>query len=327
MGCCLENDPPPPPNFAAATREAVIADMETLGDRRRLDAAARLGTTGRVQVGSTGGVPDYKEYDFTGLGDADIAAVNADKFASAILDIQKKYGAEFTAEALKQLEQADPEGVAARKQLFEKIQTQIGEDRERPLADELQRQIQAELEAGGKLDEQSAREFTQAVRRGQAARGNMLGDAATFQEAAEVGNQAEARRTARQQKALAFLTSGATPEDVTYRKDQQDMANLGAFLSGATPQAQFSQLSGAQNGAAPFVAGPAGPTVNPNAQNLGYGAEAQRYGAFTNWYSQQVNPWVAGITLVNNTISAVRGGGQTSASGGGSSGGGGGGCC
>ena len=57
------------------------------------------------------------------------------------------------------------------------------------------------------------------------------------------------------QAALAFLTSGATPEDVAYRREEQAFANLGSFAVGESPIAQFGQLSGAGEGAVPFGTG------------------------------------------------------------------------
>jgi len=111
---------------------------------------------------------------------------------------------------------------------------------------------------------------------------------------------AEARRTARQQKAAAFLSGGFAKADRNYKKDQQDLANLGAFLSGQTPTAQFQQLSGAQNGAAPFVGTTPGPGLNPNAGAQGAQFAQQNYQ--TQMANPQNNPWMQGLGMGLQTI-------------------------
>ena len=53
----------------------------------------------------------------------------------------------------------------------------------------------------------------------------------------------------RRNRAMQFLQSGSTPEDIAYRKNLTDMGNLGSFINSETPTAQFNQLS--SGGAAP----------------------------------------------------------------------------
>ena len=107
-----------------------------------------------------------------------------------------------------------------------------------------------------------------------------------------------ATKTARQQRALQFLESGASPEDIEYRKTQTGLANLSAFLRGETPTAQFSQLSGAQNGAVPFTQAPQSNVgLNPNAGSQGANYAQNIYGTQVNSYQQQANPYLAGTGI------------------------------
>lgn len=245
--------------------------------------------------------------DFTGLGDADIAALNSDKMAQVMLDLQRKYGDDYIDEARSQLERSDPEGFAARKELYDQIMGQLGEERDTTMARTLQQQIQDELEAGGTLDDQTRREVEQSVRRGQTARGNTMGNAAQFEEAMQVGTAAENRRNQRQGKALQFLTSGASADDVNYRTSQQNLSNLGAFLSGSTPTAQFQQLSGAQQGAAPYNPGQQAPSISRNTFEQAMNGANTWNTNMTNWYAQQENPWVTGINLGTSAIGNIVG--------------------
>jgi len=83
------------------------------------------------------------------------------------------------------------------------------------------------MEGPEKYFTQAAEAAIQGTRGAQAARGNLFGNAPSVQEAMAVG-------------------------DVGYRMYQQQLANMGAFGAGVAPTAQFGQLSGAQQGAAPF---------------------------------------------------------------------------
>lgn len=279
---------PAAPDYEDAARQGVYADLETYPLRYLVDAASRSG--GKVTVGG-------KSYDFTGLGDADNAAVMSDKMAATLLDIQRGLGPQYIQQRLDELKQADPKGYAARQDLFERIISDSKEHPDRPLAEDLQSQIVGQLTNAGKLDARELEQVQQQVRGGQVARGNFLGNAATAQEAGAAVGASDALKSQQQQQALGFLSSGVTPEDVEYRRIQQSLGNLGAFISGETPTAQFKSLSAAGNGAAPFISGGPGNVVtNPNAATQGITNANQIYGGQINWQQQQVNPWIAGIS-------------------------------
>jgi hypothetical protein len=290
---------PKAPDYADAATQAVYADLETYPLRYLTEAASKMG--GKVTI-------DGKEYDFTGLGTADNAAIMSDKMAQTLLDIQRDLGPEFVKQRIEELKLADPKGYAARQQLFDTIMRQAEENPNRPLANDLQNSIVAELKNAGRLDADMLDEVQQAVRGGQVGRGNYLGTAANAQEAGAVVRAGEGLRDQQQQQALGFLESGVTPEDVEYRRLQQAMGNLGNFIAGQTPTAQFGSLSAAGAGAAPFISGgPNSQTTNPNAGQQGVNNALNIYSGKINWAQNQVNPYVAGISAGVNTFAATRG--------------------
>ncbi len=256
--------------------------------RYLVDAASQTG--GKVTVGG-------KDYDFTGLGDGDNAAVMSDKMASTLLDIQKGLGPKFIEQRLAELKQADPKGYAARQDLFTRIMADSQANPNRPLADDLQNSIVKQLTDSGHLDARELEQVQQGVRGGQVARGNYLGNSAVSEEAGAAVKASDSLKSQQQQEALGFLNSGVTPEDVQYRRMQQDLSNLGAFQAGETPTARFKSLSGAGNTAAPFIGG-SGPTTttNPNAGQQGQAYANQLYSGQVNWANTQTNPYTAGLS-------------------------------
>jgi hypothetical protein len=286
---------PAPPDYEAAAREGVYADLETYPLRYLTEAASRMG--GKVTI-------DGQEYDFTGLGDADNARVMSDKMAQTLLDLQRDLGPDMIRQRLEELKAADPQGYAARQQLFDRIIKQTEAQPDRPLAEDLQASIVGELTNAGRLDSRMLDEVQQNVRGQQVRNQNFLGNAAVSQEAGAAVRAGEGLRDQQQQQALGFLESGVTPEDVEYRRMQQNLANLGAFISGETPTSQFNQVSGAGNGAVPFISGGGNTqTTNPNAGQQGVNNALSIYSGNTNWAANQVNPYMAGISTAANIYS------------------------
>ena len=231
--------------------------------------------------------------DFEGLGETDVQREYSRAMAQTQLDLSKEFGEQYIAQRRKELQLADPEGWAARQRMFQDIMGEADRLPDTKMQETLAGQLQGELEAGARLDPELAREAQQGIRGAQIARGQTLGNAASFQEAMEVGSAAENRRRGRQQAALQFLTSGATPEDVKYRRRQQNLGNLGNFLTGQTPTAQFNQLSGGQQGTAPMLLTDGFTGLNPNAGAQGASFALNRY----NMQQQQPDHWLNAIGL------------------------------
>lgn len=280
---------PKAPNYDEAARQGVYADVESYPLRALTEAAAKMG--GKFSYGG-------KNYDFTGLGDADTARQMSDKMAQTLLDLQRAKGPEFVQQRIDELKAADPQGYAARKQLFDQILQQSKDNPDRPLADNLQTSIVGELQNAGRLDQDMLDSVQQGVRGGQVARGNFLGTAAAAQEGGAAVQASNDLRDQQQQEGLGFLNSGVTPEDVTYRRMQQDIGNLANYRNGTSPTAQFGSLSSAGNGAAAWAPGNgANVRTNPNAGAQGAQNALSLYGGQLNWRQNQVNPWVAGINF------------------------------
>ena len=281
---------PEVPDYAEAARQGVYADLENYPFRYLVDAAAQTG--GSYTDPSTGQV-----YDFTGMGNAETAGKVSDKMAQAMLDIQRSHSSQFIQQRLAELKASDPQGYAARQQLFDRIMAEAEKNPDRPLAENLQREITDTLNKGGKLDARGEEQVREGVRGGQIERGIILGNAPTAQEASAQVQASDQMLTQRQQQALQFLQSGVSPEDVAYRRMQQNIGNLGDFTAGKTPSAQFGDLSSAGNGAAPFVGGGgSNVSLNPNAAATGANWASNIYSGQVNWANNQVNPYMAGIS-------------------------------
>lgn len=287
-------DAPSSPNYAAATKEGVVTDASLLPYKKIVDAAAKMGKKVTVKDPVTG---EMTELDFSGLGDADTAAEYADKMAQAALKLQQTYGAQFIEEANKQLALANPQETAAKTKLFDEIMADQNRVEDRTLAKTLQQQMIDELNAGGSTDAETNREIEQFLTAQQSARGGGYGTADEYERAMGVGQAAEARKAQKKQQAMAWLTSGATPEDADFRTRQQNKANLGSFISGTKPSAEFASLSGAQNGAAPFISGAPGPTLNPNAGQQGAQYAQNTYNTQMGYAAGQANDWMGAIGL------------------------------
>src|SRR4029077_8909400 len=116
-------------DYEEAARQGVYANLENYPLQYLIEAASRMGD--KVTV-------DGQDYDFTGLGDTDNAAVMSDKMAQTMLDLQRATGPEFIKQRINELKASDPEGYAARKQLFDKIVADSEANPDRPMAQQLQ---------------------------------------------------------------------------------------------------------------------------------------------------------------------------------------------
>lgn len=284
----------------------VKADLETTPARRIIESMARLGKSGYVDVPGKGGKTTRQFFDFTGMGEADVQRQYADKMLSEMLQLQRDFGPQYVQQRLAELEKSDPEGAAMRRQLWDTVQTAATTDTAHPGNEALQANILARLERGSTLDPRAEHEISQQVMGGQYARGNYLGNANANQEAQVLADAGAQQKTQAQQEAMAFLTGGLDPQDVTNRENQQDMANLGAFLAGETPTAQFSQVSGARGGIVPFTSSTGGalPGVNSQAGWQGVNNGLNVFNANQALQQSQVNPWVAGLSGAFNGMNA-----------------------
>lgn len=296
--CYCSSPSIPDPN--AASIAGALANAGTFPFQQYIDYLAQTG--GAANLGGT-------TYDFTGLGNAQQNAAVTQALLPAELQIQQQYGPQYIAQATANLQQANPVAVAARQQEFNDIISNAQAAPNRPMAADLQNQVLALAGQGSNLTtgpDSETEAVQQGVRGGQVASGIDLGNAPASQEASAVVDAGDRQQQQRQQQALQFLTSGVSPEDVTYRRIQQSLANLGSAINGQTPEAQFQSLSGAARGAAPFnPENIQGASTNPNAALEGLQNAAEIYGGNVNWADNQANPWTVGLSSLANGVGAL----------------------
>lgn len=282
----------PDPNQAAVA--GLQADIQNFPQEWMVNAAAQQG----VPITING-----QTYNFTGTGNADQAAAATRAQDQAQLQIQKQYGPAYIQQALANLQESNPTGVAARNQLASSIIADSNNPVISPAAVQTQQQVADMVNNAGQLDPQALQQVQQGVRGQQTASGITLGNAPANQEADAVVNASDTLRAQQQAAAENYLASGVSPEDVQYRQIQQSLGNLGAFVNNQTPEAEFGQLSGAQNGAAPQNAPnystPA--ALNPNAASYGINFENQAYQT----EQQNANPWLAGLSTLATGANTV----------------------
>jgi hypothetical protein len=238
--------------------------------------------------------------DFTGYGAGQVQAETADQNAKLQLALEQKYSPQFIAEALKQEQLADPQSVAARDRESQLIQQQINHPVINPVSPMLESQIGQQVSAGKGLDDFDTAALNSGVQQALAARGGG-GTGADFTAPLTTGFEGDQRQLAGIQKAQGFMSSGTTPEDIKYRQQQQDLANLSAEISGQTPTSEFGSLSNASRSANPTTAGAPLPTMPGNSLQVGGNAAQTRYGQQMN----QANSWMSGLSGVVNASTAI----------------------
>lgn len=240
---------PAAPDYAAANREGVMADIETLPQRLRTQQEAELGLG-----------------QFKGLGQSarlqqqlDMFAKSAPQIAQQQLDLEKNLGPQRIAMARQELQQADPNRFA--------------------LSEAFNKKALEDLSLGDQLSADQMRNVQQNTRMAQTARGNIMGDNPSIQEA------------------LSQFDYGQR-----LKSQRQGLAAQALGLGGANNQ--FGSIQGAQQGAT---------TYNPMSASLPFGinqnagAQAaqfaqQSYGTSSqNWATQmnQQDPWMqmAGMAI------------------------------
>ena len=270
---CKGTPPPAPaaPDYAAATREGVVVDIESLPARKIIEAAAKAGTAGTTSVGGK-----QISYDFSGVGALDQQKIelegmraSADAIAAMSLDIQQRYGGDMNIEQLKRIKEADPVGWEVRQQL---AQTTL-----------------EELSAGRELGAAAAHQVEQSVRGAQAARGNVYGAANIGQEALAKFDAGQRLLTQRMSQAQAYALG--TPITAQY----------GAISGAQQGAAQF----------APMQLNPGiGLNQNAGAQGAQFamGSYQQQSQNYATQLANTSNPWMEGLGMLAGVGAQAAGG-------------------
>lgn len=242
--------------------------------------------------------------NFKGFGAGETQSIIAKQAAAGQLALAQKYDSRFIANALKEEKEADPNSFAARQRMSELIQQQIDHPIGTPTADLLAKQVGEQVKAGKGLDDFDKSVLDDAVTKSLGARGGS-NVAADYSQPLTTGAAGNARQQAGIQKGIAELSSGSSPEDIAYRREQQNLANLSAEINGQTPQSQFASLSGAQRGPTPVVSGQPLPMAPSNAAQTGSQFAIQGSGLYNNALAGQANPWLAGLGTLISGAGAV----------------------
>ena len=296
---CYGGGSVPDPN--AASVQGIQQQAENYPFAYLINSLSQTGGNATLPAPGTGTPTDY---NFTGLGNQEVQNQVSGQMAQVLLDIQQGYGPQFIQQRLSDLKQSDPAGYAAYGQLFDQIQNDISQNPpDQPLSQATQSGILNVLQTSQNLTPDQLSQVQNAARGQNVASGVYLGNAPAQAEANAVVGATDVQNNQAQSDASKYLASGVTPSDISYRQIQQNMANLGAFINGQTPTAEFGSLSGAQGGAAPENnTGYTTPGLN-EASGASQGLN-QAQGLFE--ANQQVaNPYLAGLNIATNGISTA----------------------
>ena len=152
---------PKAPDYAAANREGIYADIETLPIRRLIENASMAGRNiqyqtpaqkaaydAAVKAGTPTNLADYQtSANFEGYGDIDkarelarMANETADLSAQSQLDVGRKYNEGFQNLAIEALKRQDPEGYAGRQELAQGLRREYS-DTELPSESQTSQQL------------------------------------------------------------------------------------------------------------------------------------------------------------------------------------------
>jgi hypothetical protein len=271
-------------------------DLQPGGKYAGMTVSAPFASTQNVPAGN-------QTYDFTGLGQAEVQGKVAAQMAAVQQGLNAKYDPQFIATALQQEALANPNEAPARAEMSNLIQSEVSQPTARPVASMLDEQVKQQLDAAnaGTLTDQNKAQLDSAVGSALSDRGGGGAPGANFESPLTTGFAGQQRQEQAAGKGTSWLTSGATPEDIAYRQQQQNMANLSAEVNGQTPQSEFRSLSGAQQGPTPSAPGAPLMQVNTNGQTpQANQAGVQQSGITNNFNANQAGSWASGITAAMN---------------------------
>ena len=242
-----------------------------------------------------------QELDFTGYGTADIEGERARREADLAIELGKKYGVDFAKQARELQEQADPLGTQARAMEYDLLHKDMPIS---PLAGTLNDQITSEVQAGRGLDPMSRDLLDASIAQANASRGDAV-KSGDVSQSMSTGAEGQARLQAALTKSGAFQSSGQTPEDIAWRREQQRISNLGAFVNGQTPESQFGNIARSGQGTTPVSGAQPNATLPTNASTVGQNYATAGYAANTQ-AAMQPNSWFAGLSGLLTGIGSLK---------------------
>lgn len=246
--------------------------------------------------------------NFSGEGTASVEGQIESQEAAGQLAEGQEYDPQFIAQELAEEQQADPQQFAARQAEYQMLENAINNPQTSPVSQTMENQIQQRVNAGSGLTPEEQAMLNAAVA-GQPNEGT-TGSQPDFALYPTTGFAGEQRALQNAGSGAAWLASGETPADIQYRQEQADLGDLSAYISGETPESQFSELSGA--GASPtpnYQSGYLPSYQGQQAADIGASAAATQYGENVNEALTQSNPWVVGLSGVLGGANALAGAG------------------
>lgn len=243
--------------------------------------------------------------NFAGQGTADVQGQIEQQLAAGQLAEGQKYDPQFIAQALAEEQQANPQGVAARTAEYNDIQNSINNPQPvSPVSTTMNNQVQEQVAAGSNLTPEEQQMLQSAVSASGGGNGTNFGTDLT------TGFAGEQRALENAGSGATWLSSGETPQDIQEREMQQNIANLGSFVGGQTPENQFSELSGAGSSPTPNFQSGYLPSYSGNAAaQLGASAGASQYSNEADLALNSASPWTAGLSAVLGGTKALAGAG------------------
>ncbi|HWA07916.1 MAG TPA: hypothetical protein VG838_00465 [Opitutaceae bacterium] len=167
--------------------------------------------------------------------------------------------------------------------------------------DALGAQIAADLAAGDQMTDAQKRQYQEKVRGAQAARGNILGDSAAFDEALQLTDYGDQLKQQRQQAAENFLnTKDLAPNFATVGAVNPVMPNFGSTQPINPTVPNFAPTTTGMPSLAPTpISASNNPLamLNPNAASQGQQLAQNTYQTQVGASASQGNPWMQGLGL------------------------------
>lgn len=246
--------------------------------------------------------------NFQGQGTAQAQGELEQQLAAGELAEGQQYDPQIIAQQLAEEQQANPQQSEARQAELQMMQNAIANPQTSPVSQTLQNQVSGQVAAGSGLTPEEQAMLNSAVTA--SGQSGTSGASPDFANELTTGFAGEQRALQNAGAGAQFLETGETPSDIQYRQQQADLGNLSSYISGQTPESQFSEISGAGQPIAPEIGTSYQPSFNgAAAAQQGEAGGINQYGLNVGEQLQTANPWTGGLSAVLGDTNALAGAG------------------
>jgi hypothetical protein len=246
--------------------------------------------------------------NFQGQGTAQAEGQLEQQLAAGELAEGQQYDPQIIAQQLAEEQQANPQQSEARQAELQMMQNAIANPQTSPVSQTLQNQVSGQVAAGSGLTPEEQAMLNSAVTA--SGQSGTSGGSPDFSNELTTGFAGEQRALQNAGAGAQFLETGETPSDIQYRQQQADLGNLSSYISGQTPESQFSEISGAGQPIAPEIGTSYQPSFNgAAAAQQGEAGGINQYGLNVGEQLQVPNEWTAGLSSVLGGTNALAGAG------------------